>query len=74
MSNYEQYEHHVGEIVWVRSDLKGRHAEFCLCYKCDKFMPNEKNNCPIAEGNFQYCVKHELVLPVWECPKFRREV
>ena len=66
---YEQYEHH-GRMVWVRSNLKGAHKHVCLCYACEKFKPNEDDNCTVAEGNFQYCVKHDLVLPVWECPHF----
>ena len=70
--NYEQYEHH-GRVVWVRSDLIGKHKDFCLCYSCERFSPGATYNCPIAEGNFQYCVKNDLVLPVWECPEFLLE-
>lgn len=66
---YLQYEHH-GALVWVRADLKGRHRDLCLCYSCSWFEPNESHNCPIAQENYELCVKHNLVLPVFECPKF----
>jgi hypothetical protein len=65
----EQYEHH-GEVVWVRSDLKGKHKEHCLCYECGLFFPDEPENCLIAELNFSVCVAFNVVLPVWECPRF----
>jgi hypothetical protein len=36
--NIEKYEHHQG-VVSVRSDLKGKHRDHCLCYHCEKFKP-----------------------------------
>lgn len=66
---YEQYSHH-GVEVFVRSDLKGKHREFCLCFSCDKFKPGTPDNCSIANDTFQNCVKHNLTTPVFECPKF----
>ena len=67
--NIEQYEHH-GAIVSVRSTLKGQHKSYCLCYACDLFKPNTPENCSIAERVFNVCVEEDLVLPVWECPRF----
>lgn len=65
-----KYEHH-GKVVSVRSDLKGRHADFCLCYACRKFVPNSpSDNCPIAQATFANCVKFGIVTPMWECPEY----
>lgn len=68
--NFIQYTH-FQEPVWVREDLKGKHREFCLCYSCSKFKPEDREkNCPIANMVFSLCVVQDLVLPVWECPCF----
>ncbi len=65
----EKYKHH-GREVFVRSDLKGRHAEFCLCERCEKFIPGTENHCKVAEQICKTCVEHNLITPVWECPEF----
>ena len=65
-----QYVHH-GNLVFVRTDLKGRHREHCLCFQCRKFIPGDRaQNCPIANEVYANCVKHKLVTPVFECPEF----
>jgi len=64
-----RYEHH-GKQVSVRADLRGRHREFCLCYQCGKFKPNEPGNCPIAQAVYKACVKLGITTPMWECPQF----
>ena len=69
MTVFTRYEHHGAEVS-VREDLKGRHKEFCLCYSCDKFKPDKPENCPIAQENYELCVRRDLVLPVLECPEF----
>jgi len=69
MVKYIQYKHH-GKTVWVREDLMGKHREHCMCYKCEKFHPNEPNNCPIAQELYSFCVRHDMTTPVWECPEF----
>ena len=66
---FERYDHH-GIDMAVRSDLKGKHREYCLCFACKKFHPGEENNCPIANSTYENCVKHDLVTPVWECKLF----
>jgi len=67
---FDKYEHH-GNMVTVRSDLKGRHAEFCLCQTpCKFFKPGAEDNCPVAQATYKNCVNHGLVTPVFECPKF----
>jgi len=73
MTKFVQYVHH-GVSVWVKDVLKFKHREHCLCYSCDKFKPEQEDNCPLAQGNYEYCVKHDLVLPVWECPLFIEKV
>lgn len=67
--SYSKYIHH-GAQVWVRDDLKGQHRNYCLCYQCDKFLPNNPRNCPIAQALFKLNVKHALTTPVFECPEF----
>ena len=70
---YEQYEHH-GALVWVNSALKGKHREYCLCWSCGKFTPdNRETNCPIANRVYELCKEEQLVLPVWECPVFEEK-
>jgi len=65
----EWYEHH-GNTVAVRSDLKGRHRENCLCHTCDKFKPEDREaNCPIASEVYALDCERGLVTPVWECPE-----
>lgn len=67
---FVKYTHH-GNDVWVNSELHGRHREHCLCYSCKKFDEKSmKKNCSISNRVFKLCVMEELVLPVWECPKF----
>lgn len=67
----EVYSHH-GVMVSVRSRLKGRHREFCLCYDCGRFTPEDRlHNCRIANVLYEVCCLAGVVTPVWECPKFR---
>ena len=67
---FVQYEHH-GELVWVIAELKGKHRENCLCYKCSKFFPEDREkNCKIANDTYENCVKNSLTTPVYECKEF----
>ena len=68
-AKYEQYEHH-GEVVTVRSDLKGKHRKVCMCYSCDKFKPEAPERCKIAHALYELVVKFRIVAPVWECAEF----
>jgi len=43
-----EYEHH-GENVKVREDLKGRHRDHCLCFRCNAFKPTAHNKELMAE-------------------------
>lgn len=64
------YIHH-GRYVYVDEDLKGKHRSHCLCFRCTKFRPEDReNNCKIANLNYANCVLNDLVLPVYECPVF----
>jgi len=70
--NIEKYEYY-GVNVSVFSELKGKHKEMCLCWKCalliiDPAYPAQ--NCEIARENYELCKKHHVVTPVFECPKF----
>ena len=67
---YEKYIHH-GNEVWVRTDLKGKHRECCLCFSCSKLNINDRaKNCPVANALYDNCVKFCVVTPVLECPAF----
>ncbi len=69
--SYICYEHH-HRAMWVRQDLRGRHREHCLCYRCESFTPeNREQNCPIANEVYRLCCEAGLVLAVWECEHFR---
>lgn len=38
---------------------------------CKHFKPeNREENCEIANANFKNCIDYNVVLPVWECPKY----
>jgi hypothetical protein len=65
------YEHH-GRTVAVKSHLKGKHREHCLCGECSKFKPDDREkNCPIANAFFSLCALTGVVSPIWECSEFR---
>lgn len=67
---FVQYEHH-GRNVWVEESLKGTHREYCLCWGCVKFDPDDRDlNCSIANLLFAVDVQCGLVTPVFECPEF----
>jgi hypothetical protein len=67
----EKYNHH-GLEVSVDSELKGKHRDHCLCYKCEFFKPEDRgNNCEIANQLYKLCVMFYLVTPVYECPAFK---
>ena len=68
---FERYEHH-GNLVWVRTDLKGKHRDHCLCFSCRRFLPGSDKNCAIAKRIYTNCIELKLVTPVWECPCFRQ--
>ena len=69
---YEQYDHH-GNKVWVRSDLKGKHWDYCLCASCTRLnIKNHTENCVIANMLYSICVEQDLVIPVWECAEFTK--
>lgn len=67
---FVKYKHHEKDVI-VKANLKGRHGEFCLCYQCKNFKPGGNDNCPIAAATFKNCVEHDIVTPMWECPKFK---
>jgi hypothetical protein len=71
--NYELYEHHEN-MVYVRSDLKGKHRDYCLCFNCTKLdIEGLKKNCTIANALYKLCVKYSLTTPVFECPAFNQK-
>lgn len=71
-NDFTTYVHH-GERVWVRTTLRGRHREHCLCFACARLKCGESDNCPTAEALYAMCVAHGLTTPVWECPAFKEK-
>ena len=70
MPEYERYTHHGHEVV-VRSDLKGRHQDHCLCWQCARFNPGPpETNCPTANLLYGVCIAQGITAPVWECGAF----
>ena len=68
--SYEQYEHH-GAKVWVNSQLKGKHRDFCLCFQCNKLnLIEPEKSCHFAKEIYKNCVTFNVVTPVFECPAF----
>ena len=68
--DYKHYLHH-GWNVTVRSDLKGKHREHCLCFQCARFHPGPpEKTCSRANLLYAVCVQTGMVTPVYECPKF----
>lgn len=66
---FTRYKHH-GMRMWVESGLLGLHRDYCLCYKCNNFFPNQSNNCSVAEKLLYVCKNYGVVTPVWECVSF----
>ena len=64
MGSYIRYLHH-GQLVFVRTELKGKHREFSLCHDCQK-----EGECAIIAVVFKLCELIGLTLPVLECPDF----
>ena len=68
------YEHSFGNgkssCNAVFEELKGKHKDHCLCFKCDAFKPMTPENCKIAQATFDNCVKFNTVTPMYECPMY----
>ncbi len=70
MGDIMTYMHH-GEAMAVDEDMKGKHREHCLCYRCARFNPeNRENNCTVANLLYAVDCACGMVTPVWECSKF----
>ena len=70
---YEQIDRG-NEKSWVRSDLKGRQKEFCMCWDCTGFKSEtEDKGCGIIREVLQLASARKIVLPVWECARFTRK-
>lgn len=70
MGKVIKYEHHNIEVA-VDGELKGKHREHCLCFKCQRFNPDVPDqNCRIAEMLFRFCRLNGMTTPVYECPEF----
>ncbi len=67
---YVSYERN-GAVGWVREDLKGKQKEFCMCWDCSKFAPDQDDKgCQIIHAVLTLAAEKNIVLPVWECREF----
>ena len=62
-----------GNLVWVREDLEGKHAEHSLCGCCERYIPTQEDNCPIALRLRSIRSACGVITPVWECPAFKEK-
>jgi len=70
MKETEKYIHHNVEVS-VISSQKGEHSQRCLCYNgCVFFKPGTPENCPIAQGLYEYDIANHVTTPVFECHKY----
>lgn len=68
--NYEKY----SKKAWVRSDLKGKQKEFCMCWDCENFEPEtDDKGCDIIKNVLTMATERNIVLPVWECGEFEEK-
>ena len=70
-----KYVHHDKEVN-VFAAHKGEHRLFCLCHNHCRFFKPElppEENCPLAQENYEMCVRNNMTLPVFECPKYKSE-
>jgi len=73
VKKFIEYLHH-GKKTWTRQDMKDNHWDYMICPDCVDFeIKKEHNNCSISSEVHKLCVKHHLVLSVWECPKFKNK-
>ncbi|HUC94493.1 MAG TPA: hypothetical protein VMR19_00610 [Candidatus Saccharimonadales bacterium] len=66
-------EEHYGKKVWVNPFTDSLRGEEGLCYHCDKYLPGEKNNCPISKNLFKIAQKEGIAMIVTRCPVFDEE-
>lgn len=70
MDNIIWYGHHNINVA-VRESLQGKHRNYCLCFVCSRFKPeNRAENCSMANLLYALDVHCGLTTPVWECPKY----
>ncbi|MFH0754539.1 MAG: hypothetical protein V2A70_08240 [Candidatus Omnitrophota bacterium] len=63
-----------GTERWVREDLKDRQKEFCMCWDCHSFRPQDQDKgCPVIKAVLDLAAAKNVVLPVWECPMFQEK-
>ena len=73
MGKIIRYIHHDQNMA-VDSELKGKHKEHCLCYRCLYFWPEiPQKSCSVANILHNLNVTCGLVTPVWECTDFEEE-
>ena len=74
MNKIKLYESH-GQLRFIREDLVGKNKEYCLCYKCARFIPDYREfNCKIANEVYALDVKYGVTTPVWECGDLKSKV
>lgn len=67
---FERFNFH-GNPVWTEKRLKGRHADFSLCYKCAKLRTYDREqNCDMANTLYDFVRKNGGVAVRMYCPDF----
>lgn len=69
MSEIIKFEHH-GKEVFAQKELKGKHRDYCLCWKCGKLKPGAEDNCKIAALLYRLDILAEVTTPVFYCREF----
>lgn len=70
-----EWYNHYDRWVAVDTELKGKHVDYCLCYRCTKFLPtaHREDNCRIANVLFAVCCAFNTVTAMWECSEFEEK-
>lgn len=67
--------HHNIEVK-ADSDTAGKHRDYCLCWRCAKFIPSasgETVECKIANLLYRVDIICEITTPVFYCKKFKEK-
>ena len=71
MSRYIDYKRH-GQSVAVRKDLKGNHNKLCMCWDCEKFLPQDPDkNCYVNQAMRRQSTAFGITTPIVECVNCR---
>jgi hypothetical protein len=64
-----RYTHHGIEVAAMNA-MQGRAKEHSLCHQGCKHFTSTDNPCSIQKEIHETCIRHGVVTPVFECPKY----